>query len=108
MQFNGQNFDNQQGKLTANVVNITAQQVDNQKGANQRFDLTAQQLNNNQGRLQSAKAFNLNSAEIANRQGQILAADALTLNSANTNNTQGVIGSVNADAKLSIQTFRQY
>lgn len=108
LQFNGQNFDNQQGKLNANVVNITAQQVDNQKGvisANQRFDLTAQQLNNNQGRLQSAKAFNLNSAEIANRQGQILAADALTLNSANTNNTQGVIGSVNADAKLSIQTL---
>lgn len=108
LQFNGQNFDNQQGKLTANVVNITAQQVDNQKGvisANQRFDLTAQQLNNNQGRLQSAKAFNLNSAEIDNRQGQILAADELTLNSANTNNTQGVIGSVNADAKLSIQTL---
>ncbi|BAP36441.1 hypothetical protein AS4_15010 [Acinetobacter guillouiae] len=108
LQFNGQNFDNQQGKLTANVVNITAQQVDNQKGvisANQRFDLTAQQLNNNQGRLQSAKILNLNSAEVDNRQGQILAADALTLNSANTNNTQGVIGSVNADAKLSIQTL---
>ena len=108
LQFNGQNFENQQGKFTANVVNITAQQVDNQKGiisANQSFDLTAQQLNNNQGRLQSAKALNLNSAEIDNRQGQILAADALTLNSANTNNTQGVIGSVNADAKLSIQTL---
>ena len=108
LQFNGQYFDNQQGKLTANVVNITAQQVDNQKGvinANQSFDLNAQQLNNNQGRLQSAKTFNLNSAEIDNRQGQILAADALTLNSANTNNTQGVIGSVNADAKLSIQTL---
>ncbi|MFW1850729.1 hemagglutinin repeat-containing protein [Acinetobacter guillouiae] len=108
LQFNGQYFDNQQGKLTANVVNITAQQVDNQKGvinANQSFDLTAQQLNNDQGRLQSAKTLNLNSAEIDNRQGQILAADALTLNSANTNNTQGVIGSVNADAKLSIQTL---
>ncbi|WP_151803139.1 two-partner secretion domain-containing protein [Acinetobacter guillouiae] len=108
LQFNGQYFDNQQGKLTVNVVNITAQQVDNQKGvinANQSFDLTAQQLNNDQGRLQSAKTLNLNSAEIDNRQGQILAADALTLNSANTNNTQGVIGSVNADAKLSIQTL---
>ncbi|BCX73166.1 hemagglutinin repeat-containing protein [Acinetobacter sp. Tol 5] len=108
LQFNGQNFENQQGKLTAKVVNITAQRVDNQKGlidANQSFDLNAVQLNNTQGRVQSAKAFNLNSTEINNNQGQILAADRLSLNSKTTNNTQGVIGSVNADAELSIQTL---
>lgn len=108
LQFNGQNFENQQGKLTAKVVNITAQQVDNQKGlidANQSFDLNAVQLNNTQGRVQSAKAFNLNSNEINNNQGQILAADRLSLNSKTTNNTQGVIGSVNADAELFIQTL---
>ncbi|MCX5468914.1 hemagglutinin repeat-containing protein [Acinetobacter nematophilus] len=108
LQFNGQNFENQQGKLTAKVVNITAQNVDNQKGlidANQSFDLTAQKLNNSQGRLQSAKTFNLTSTKIDNSLGQILAADALTLTSVNTNNTQGVMGSVNADAKLSIQTL---
>ncbi|MCV2442582.1 two-partner secretion domain-containing protein [Acinetobacter bereziniae] len=108
LQFNGQNFENQQGKLTAKVVNITAQQVDNQKGlidANQSFDLNAVQLNNTQGRVQSAKAFNLNSTEINNNQGQILAADRLSLNSKTTNNSQGVIGSVNADAELSIQTL---
>lgn len=108
LQFNGQNFENQQGKLTAKVVNITAQQVDNQKGlidVNQSFDLNAVQLNNTQGRVQSAKAFNLNSTEINNNQGQILAVDRLSLNSKTTNNSQGVIGSVNADAELSIQTL---
>ncbi|WP_353167006.1 hemagglutinin repeat-containing protein [Acinetobacter sp.] len=108
LQFNGQNFENQQGKLTAKVVNITAQLVDNQKGlidANQSFDLNAVQLNNTQGRVQSAKAFNLNSTEINNNQGQILAADRLSLNSKTTNNSQGVIGSINADAELSIQTL---
>lgn len=108
LQFNGQNFENQQGKLTAKVINITAQQVDNQKGlidANQSFDLNAVQLNNTQGRVQSAKAFNLNSTEINNNQGQILAVDRLSLNSKTTNNSQGVIGSVNADAELSIQTL---
>ena len=58
LQFSGQNFENQQGKFTANVVNINAQNIDNQKGvisASQSFDLTAQKLNNNQGRLQSGK-----------------------------------------------------
>ena len=55
--------------------------------------------------MQSAKAFNLNSTEINNNQGQILAVDRLSLNSKTTNNSQGVIGSVNADAELSIQTL---
>ncbi|WP_436897341.1 hemagglutinin repeat-containing protein [Acinetobacter gyllenbergii] len=108
LQFSGQNFENQQGKFTAKVVNINAQKIDNQKGvisASQSFDLTAQQLNNNQGRLQSGKAFNLTSTDIDNGQGQILAADALTLNSSNTNNTQGVIASVNADAQLNIKSL---
>lgn len=108
LQFNGQNFENQEGKFTAKVVNITAQNANNQKGeinATESFDLTAQQFNNNQGRLQSAKALNLTAKQIDNSKGQILATDALVLNSDNTNNTEGVIASVNGDATLNITTL---
>ncbi|AYO55247.1 hemagglutinin repeat-containing protein [Acinetobacter wuhouensis] len=108
LQFNGQNFENQAGKLTAKVVNITAQNADNQKGlidATDSFDLNAQQLKNNEGRLQSAKALNLNTNQIDNSKGQILATDTLTLGSEQTNNTEGVIGSVKGDAQLNIKTL---
>ena len=108
LQFNGQTFDNQAGKLTAKVINITAQNADNQKGlidATESFDLNAQQLNNNEGRLQSAKALNLTSTQIDNSKGQILATDTLTLGSEQTNNTEGVIGSVNGDAQLNIKAL---
>ncbi|RZG78532.1 filamentous hemagglutinin N-terminal domain-containing protein [Acinetobacter sp. WCHAc060033] len=108
LQFNGQNFENQAGKLTAKVINITAQNADNQKGlidATESFDLNAQQLKNNEGRLQSAKALNVTSAQIDNSKGQILATDSLTLGSEQTNNTEGVIGSVNADAQLNIKAL---
>ena len=50
LQFNGQNFENKEGQLTAKVINITAQNADNQKGlidALESFDLNTQQLNNN-------------------------------------------------------------
>lgn len=108
LQFNGQTFENQAGKLTAKVINITAQNADNQKGlidATESFDLNAQQLNNNEGRLQSAKALNLTSTQIDNSKGQILATDTLTLGSEQTNNTEGVIGSVNGDAQLNIKAL---
>ena len=105
LQFNGQNFENEEGQLTAKVINITAQNADNQKGlidATESFDLNAQQLNNNAGRLQSAKALNLKSKQINNSKGQILATDALVLNSDAINNTEGVIASVEGDANLNI------
>lgn len=108
LQFNGQNFENQEGKFTAKVINITAQNANNQKGeinATESFDLNAQQLNNNEGRLQSAKALNLTAKQIDNNKGQILATDALVLNSDNTNNTEGVIASVNSDATLNITSL---
>lgn len=105
LQFNGDNFENQQGKIYTQVANITAQNLDNAKGlmlASESFDLNTQQLNNNQGRLQSSKAFALNSKQIDNTQGQILASELLTLQSDNTNNTDGVIASVKGDALLNI------
>lgn len=105
LQFNGQNFENKEGQLTAKVINITAQNADNQKGlidALESFDLNTQQLNNNQGRLQSTKTLNLSSNQIDNSTGHILANDTLILNSEQTNNTEGVIASVNADAQLNI------
>ncbi|WP_174492312.1 hemagglutinin repeat-containing protein [Acinetobacter sp. Marseille-Q1623] len=108
LQFNGQNFENQEGKFTAKVINITAQNANNQKGeinATESFDLVAQQLNNNEGRIQSAKALNLTAKQIDNSKGQILATDALVLDSDNTNNTEGVIASVNSDATLNITSL---
>lgn len=105
LQFNGQNFENKEGQLIAKVINITAQNADNQKGlidALESVDLNIQQLNNNQGRLQSTKTLNLSSNQIDNSTGHILANDTLILNSEQTNNTEGVIASVNADAQLKI------
>lgn len=108
LQFNGQNFENKEGQLTAKVINITAQNADNQKGlidALESFDLITQQLNNNQGRLQSTKTLNLSSNQIDNSTGHILANDTLILDSEQTNNTGGVIASVNADAQLNIKVL---
>ena len=105
LQFNGQNFENKEGQLTAKVINITAQNTDNQKGlidALESLDLNTQQLNNNQGRLQSTKTLNLSSNQIDNSTGHILANDTLILNSEQTNNTEGVIASVNVDVQLKI------
>ena len=69
------------------------------------FDLNVQQLNNNEGRLQSAKALNLTAKQIDNSKGQILATDSLVLNSDNTNNLEGVIASVNSDSTLNITSL---
>ncbi|QTD65189.1 HNH endonuclease [Acinetobacter towneri] len=105
LQFNGQNFENQDGKFTANVVNLTANNVDNQKGsiiALDRFDLNAVQLNNSQGRLQSSQTLNLTSTQLDNSEGQIVAGHQFNLTATQTNNNKGIIASIDSDAVLHV------
>ena len=108
LQFNGLNFENQAGKITAKVVNLTAQNVDNKKGsiiASESFDLNAAQLNNTQGRLQSGNALNLTSAQLENSEGQIVAGQQLNLNATQVNNNKGVIASTDSDAALNFDSL---
>lgn len=108
LQFNGQNFENQDGKFTTKVVNITAQNVNNQKGfigASESFDVNALQLNNTQGRLQSSKALNLKTTGLESSEGQIVAGQLLNLNATQINNSKGIIASTDSDAVLNFNSL---
>ena len=103
LQFNGQSFENQDGQLIAQVVNITAHNVDNQKGsviAGESFDLNAVQVNNTLGRLQSSKNLSLKTAGLENSQGQIVAGQQLNIDASQLNNSKGIIASAESDAVL--------
>jgi filamentous hemagglutinin len=103
LQFNGQSFENQDGQLIAQVVNITAHNVDNQKGsviAGESFDLNAVQVNNTLGRLQSSKNLSLKTAGLENSQGQIVAGQQLNIDASQLNNNKGIIASAESDAVL--------
>lgn len=103
LQFNGQSFENQDGQLIAQVVNITAHNVDNQKGsviAGESFDLNAVQVNNTLGRLQSSKNLSLKMAGLENSQGQIVAGQQLNIDASQLNNNKGIIASAESDAVL--------
>jgi len=103
LQFNGQNFENQAGQLIAQVVNITAHNVDNQKGsviAGESFNLNAAQVNNTLGRLQSSKNLSLKTTGLENSQGQIVAGQQLNIDASQLNNSKGIIASTDSDAVL--------
>ena len=103
MQFNGQNFENQDGQLIAQVVNITAHNVDNQKGsviAGESFNLNAAQVNNTLGRLQSSKNLSLKTTGLESSQGQIVAGQQLNIDASQLNNSKGIIASADSDAVL--------
>lgn len=103
LQFNGQSFENQDGLLIAQVVNITAHNVDNQKGsviAGESFNLNAAQVNNTLGRLQSSKNLSLKTTGLENSQGQIVAGQQLNIDAPQLNNSKGIIASADSDAVL--------
>jgi len=103
LQFNGQNFENQDGQLIAQVVNITAHNVDNQKGsviAGESFNLNAAQVNNTLGRLQSSKNLSLKTTGLENSQGQIVAGQQLNIDASQLKNSKGIIASADSDAVL--------
>lgn len=103
LQFNGQNFENQDGQLIAQVVNITAHNVVNQKGsviAGESFNLNAAQVNNTLGRLQSSKNLSLKTTGLENSQGQIVAGQQLNIDAPQLNNSKGIIASADSDAVL--------
>ncbi|WP_144078724.1 two-partner secretion domain-containing protein, partial [Snodgrassella alvi] len=102
---NGEEFNNQQGKLTAGKAIINTDTIDNREGemtTNELLSARSNRLDNRKGKLQSAGSMEISSAQLNNsEEGLIAAQNQLDIQSEDFNNS--LKGKIQAGKTLNVK-----
>ena len=102
---NGEEFNNQQGKLTAGKAIINTDIIDNREGemtTNELLSARSNRLDNRKGKLQSAGSIEISSAQLNNsEEGLIAAQNQLDIQSEDFNNS--LKGKIQAGKTLNVK-----
>lgn len=102
----GENFNNDQGQLTAQQADISTSTLSNQSGqitVNKNLNIQSKIANNDKGIIQTVERIDLQTTDqLSNREGKIASGQQLNIQAGQINNQSGLLYSEQANIALNV------